>query len=304
MTKPCKISIITASYNKEKFISETITSVLNQTYQFWELLIIDDCSTDNTIQKVESFRDERIKLYKNTKNEGANFCRNIGIDQASGEYIVLLDADDILLPNCLKYRIEKANEYPNANMLIFTMGVFYSKIGDDNRIWKPQVSNYLSNFLSHTLPWSILQPLWDAKFLKSLKGFDTSFIRLQDVEMHTRALLQSNCKVQVFPNILDCYYRIDEERLTTSYCLFLEKWVASSKQYIYKFQEEAEKQNLSKKLIGTVLQCYLSLLYNYKKKIFQKKNLSNWKPIFLINLFLIQFLYLLNYSVEFFAFLI
>lgn len=91
------VSIITPMYNSEAFISETIKSFINQTYKNWELLLIDDDSSDNTIQTIKPFLEEypNIKLIQNRENLGAAISRNKGIEAAKGEYIAFLDADDI-----------------------------------------------------------------------------------------------------------------------------------------------------------------------------------------------------------------
>ena len=89
------VSIIMPAYNSEKFITEAIESVLNQKHTNWELIIINDGSTDNTINKVEQFtRDKRIRLL-NIENSGVSFARNLGIKTSKGKYISFLDSDDI-----------------------------------------------------------------------------------------------------------------------------------------------------------------------------------------------------------------
>lgn len=107
------VSIITPAYNAEKYIEETIKSVLNQTYDNWELIIVDDKSTDNTINIVEKYtNDNRIKLYKNDENSGVAKSRNNGILFASGDYIAFLDADDLWENDKLEKQIDfiKNNE--------------------------------------------------------------------------------------------------------------------------------------------------------------------------------------------------
>ena len=101
------VSVITPSYNSEKYIAETITSVLNQTYENWEMLIVDDASSDNTCAIIEDFikADSRIKLFKQTKNQGAGVARNIAIEKANGNYIAFLDADDLWKPQKLETQI-------------------------------------------------------------------------------------------------------------------------------------------------------------------------------------------------------
>jgi teichuronic acid biosynthesis glycosyltransferase TuaG len=102
-----KISIVTPLYNSEKFIHETIRSVVNQTFQNWELLIVDDCSTDSSVKVVSGFleKDSRIKLFKNERNCGAAVCRNIGLSNASGRFIAFIDSDDTWLPKKLEKQL-------------------------------------------------------------------------------------------------------------------------------------------------------------------------------------------------------
>lgn len=102
------VSIITPSYNCEKYIGETIESILAQTYKDWELLITDDCSTDKTRDVIEfySSKDPRIKLFKLEKNSGAGVARNNSIREAKGKYIAFCDSDDLWLPNKLYRQLE------------------------------------------------------------------------------------------------------------------------------------------------------------------------------------------------------
>lgn len=112
------VSIITACYNSEKFISETIDSVLNQTYPNWEWIIVDDCSTDSSIKIIENYKDDRIKLLKLKKNMGTAIARNYGINQAKGRYISFIDSDDLWLPTALEERIKYLQE--NNESAVYT----------------------------------------------------------------------------------------------------------------------------------------------------------------------------------------
>ncbi|MCR4961649.1 MAG: glycosyltransferase [Lachnospiraceae bacterium] len=98
-----KISIIVPVYNAEKFIKETIRSVLSQSKQEWELLLVDDCSTDSSASIIESFDDDRIRLIKMEDNLGAYAARNRGVKEAEGRYIAFLDADDLWEPEKLEH---------------------------------------------------------------------------------------------------------------------------------------------------------------------------------------------------------
>ena len=88
------VSIIMPSYNAGKYIEASINSVLNQTYKDWELIIIDDCSSDNTLEVIKTFTDSRIRLLQNERNSGAAISRNYGLREAKGKWIAFLDADD------------------------------------------------------------------------------------------------------------------------------------------------------------------------------------------------------------------
>ena len=101
------VSIIMPSYNTDKYIAESIESVLSQTYQNWELIIVDDCSTDNTDTVVQKFiNDSRILYFKNKHNNGAAFSRNYGLKVAKGKWIAFLDSDDLWTPDKLEKQIE------------------------------------------------------------------------------------------------------------------------------------------------------------------------------------------------------
>lgn len=106
MTTNKLVSICIPSYNNEKYISKTITSVLNQTYQDFEIIISDDASTDNTIEIAKSFNDSRIKIFKNTVNSGVTKNWNRSLDLAQGDYIKLVCGDDILYPACLEKQVK------------------------------------------------------------------------------------------------------------------------------------------------------------------------------------------------------
>lgn len=112
MNKRPLVSIVMPAHNAAGFISESISSVQKQTYENWELLVIDDASADNTSQIVEDFiaRDSRIKLHPLPANQGAGFARNIGIKASKGDFISFLDADDLWLPQKLETQLKFMEE--------------------------------------------------------------------------------------------------------------------------------------------------------------------------------------------------
>lgn len=112
MTDAPLVSVITPTFNRSRILKKAIDSILQQTYKNWELIIVDDGSTDDTKSVVESIKDKRIKyLYK--ENAGPCAARNYGIAHAKGEWITYLDSDDILFPNCIEVMIERLHENPD-----------------------------------------------------------------------------------------------------------------------------------------------------------------------------------------------
>lgn len=129
------VSVIMPSWNTGKFIAESIQSVIDQTYKNWELLIVDDCSTDNTDQVVASFNDDRIRYLKNKKNSGAALTRNKAIREARGEWIAFLDSDDLWFPK----KLERQIKFMKKNNLVFSYHE-YVKIDEESK----QLNIYVS----------------------------------------------------------------------------------------------------------------------------------------------------------------
>lgn len=117
MNKP-KVSVITPVYNAEEFLSETIDSVLNQTFESFEYLLVDDCSTDNSAKMIKEYAitDSRIKYIKLAENSGAAVARNTGLENAKGRYIAFIDSDDVWYPEKLDTQLK----FMNTNGEAFT----------------------------------------------------------------------------------------------------------------------------------------------------------------------------------------
>ena len=130
------VSIITPSYNASKFISETINSVLSQTHENWELLIVDDYSSDSSNKIIEKFikKDNRIKLIKLKENSGPAVARNKAIAEAKGRYVAFLDADDLWYPK----KLEKQIDFMSRYNLVFTYSSYdlIDENGNDLGIFK------------------------------------------------------------------------------------------------------------------------------------------------------------------------
>lgn len=128
------VSIITPMYNAERFVEKTIKSVLNQTYSNWEMLIVDDCSTDNSANIVKSYaqRDSRIKYLKSDSNKGVSNARNIALANAKGQYIAFLDSDDMWHES----KLEKQVSFMKKNNHTITFTAYELIDEEDNKLNK------------------------------------------------------------------------------------------------------------------------------------------------------------------------
>jgi glycosyltransferase involved in cell wall biosynthesis len=124
-----KITVIIPSYNHEKFISDAINSVLRQTFQNFEILIIDDGSCDNSVEIIQKFNDPRIKFSVNDRNCGAVYTTNKMIELASGEYIALLNSDDVWEPTKLEKQVQFLEDNKNYGA-VFTQANIIKEDGD------------------------------------------------------------------------------------------------------------------------------------------------------------------------------
>jgi glycosyltransferase involved in cell wall biosynthesis len=192
------VSIITPVFNREKLIGRTIESIISQTFQNWEHVIVDDGSTDDTINIIRQYSniDSRIKLLSRENVEkGANACRNIGIDNAKGKYIIFLDSDDILLPFCLERRVAFAESNPYYDCFIFS-GIRKDLSANTNVGYI--VSSYcyynlgedlLLLFLTFDAPWHTTAPLYVRERLCAGNlYFDLGIQIHQDILFHIKVV--------------------------------------------------------------------------------------------------------------------
>lgn len=155
------ISIITPCYNSEKYISETYDSIKSQNYKNWEWIIVDDCSSDKSVEIIQSFNDERIKLFIQSKNQGAAYARNLALNKAQGRFITFLDSDDLWLPNFLETTINYLIE--NNEELVYSS---YKRV-DENL--KPLLADFIAvdkvdrNRILYNCPIPMLTSVYDSK---------------------------------------------------------------------------------------------------------------------------------------------
>jgi glycosyltransferase involved in cell wall biosynthesis len=162
MIKKPLISVIMPVYNCEKFVAEAVQSILNQSYGFFEFLIIDDCSTDSTLTIIKNFTDERIKIIEKPENFGYTNSLNLGLDIAQGKYVARMDGDDVSLPN----RFEKQVRFLELHTNVVICGTQYQILDSDVIVSKP------SNFEDIKL----------AMLEESAIGHPTAMLRLETLK--------------------------------------------------------------------------------------------------------------------------
>src|SRR5690606_22137147 len=131
-----EISIVTACYNSEKFIQATIQSVLEQTFENWEWIIVDDCSRDNSVELIHQHQDQRITLIALNENVGAAQARNIAVEKARGRFLTFLDSDDVWLPKFLETAVNYLKN--NQEELVYAS---YKRFNED---LKPLLEDFIA----------------------------------------------------------------------------------------------------------------------------------------------------------------
>lgn len=184
MTEQPLVSIIIPTYNRAHLIGETLDSVLAQTYQKWECIVVDDGSTDDTDEVMANYmaKDSRFRYYHRPKDRlpGGNAARNYGFEQSRGEYIQWFDSDDLMLENFLEFKI---SQFQKQIVMVITSG--YETSADLTK--KKQIDlNLKTSLFSQYATWNlhVLSPgiIFKKKFLNNYNGFNENIIRGQETE--------------------------------------------------------------------------------------------------------------------------
>lgn len=197
------VSVIIATYNYGRFISEAIESLINQTYVDWECIIIDDGSTDNTKSVVDDWikKDKRI-TYFSQQNAGPTSARNNGISKAKGEYILFLDADDLLQPNKLKSHIEIFESQKSVDIAYGDARYFYGddntqlffSLKEDNKPWIPKYNGNGAGLVDLILRQNMMvisSPVIRRKVFDIVGNFDPKLLKLEDWELFQRMAISN-----------------------------------------------------------------------------------------------------------------
>ncbi len=215
MNQTPKISLIMSVYNGEDYLSEAIESVLNQTFKEFELIVINDCSTDGTSEILQKFAelDQRVKVHTNEVNLRLPSSLNKALSIAQGKYVARMDADDICLPDRLEKQYQFMEEHPDVSLsscrfMTIKNGVITSG-GCGGKCDKESVKA----LLLVTNP--ILHPgiIAKAEVIQRL-GYDKNFTCTEDMELWTRFVLEGY-SVEILPEYL-MIYRLHDKQITST----------------------------------------------------------------------------------------
>lgn len=213
------ISIIIPLFNRKNLIKETVDSILAQSSNNFECIIIDDHSTDDSLEVVREYtkEDDRF-LVKKRKSilKGASVCRNEGIDLATGDFIMFLDSDDLLDPECVAHRFSLVHQKLNKDFYVFQVALFDHDTYMSEYLWsKIDNDNDLEAFINSN-GWSISNTLFKRGFLQNNHYFDDKAQSWQDVEFHIRALLKTSNYYKFLNSKPDVYIRVSSNTLRVS----------------------------------------------------------------------------------------
>ena len=205
------ISIIIPTYNRLVFLKECIDSIIEQTLQDWEIIVVDDDSEDKTEQMILELAGQNPRITFNKRQglpKGANTCRNIGIERATGDYIIFLDSDDLLKPFALQQRMQTIDKFPDYDYWIFQTIRFKDKPENEQKCWNKETEEEnLARFLNLDSVWHTTGPIWKASKLKENLRFDEKLTCWQDVDFHLQAL-EKKLKYKCFFDLpADVLYR-------------------------------------------------------------------------------------------------
>jgi len=202
-----KVSVVIPAYNAEKFIAETIQSVLNQAFQDFEVFVVNDGSKDKTPEIVQEFcsKDKRVQLI-NKENSGVSDTRNLGMSMAKGEYIALLDADDLWLPSYLEKKVHFLDNHKDISYV----GSYIVHVDESGSVIKKELISWSEDLLNAILEWrGVSTPvtlLFKKECLRKGIKFEKSLTTLAD--KHFLAQLAFHFKGQLIPEPLWKYRNV------------------------------------------------------------------------------------------------
>lgn len=190
-----KITVIIPTFNRQDYITETLNSLLEQTYKDWECIVVDDGSIDETEAEVKKYieSDPRFYFYKRptTMLKGANSCRNFGFLKSKGEFIKFLDSDDLLTPDCLEKQVAILKSNQNIKVCFSYGRYFNDSTKKLEEFWSrnKDYPDYLLGHITNQIRWAVSDPLWRKSFFTEVP-FKEGLMNSQEWLMHGESLLK------------------------------------------------------------------------------------------------------------------
>ena len=221
-----EVSIIIPVYNRAQYISKTLDSIIDQTFKNWECIVVDDGSTDHTLEVVKFYenKDNRIKLYQRPEQlkKGANACRNFGFSKSEGQYIQWFDSDDLMFKDLLKAKTHYLNTNKLSQFCLCQM-IFFEEINGQFKQLQTTNIKYkdlLLDYVSGKITIGTQTVFWRKSFLENKQLFDQDLTQSQDLEFNSR-MFQNNPKGGFIDQPL-IWYRQAEDSISSNYLNVIE----------------------------------------------------------------------------------
>lgn len=266
------ISVLMTCYNREEFISDSIQSVLDSSYSNFELIIVDDCSTDNSYNIANDFalKDNRIKVYKNFKNLGDYRNRNNAVRFSNFEYFTFVDSDDLIFEHTLETMAIAINQFPNIGVYIMTRN-------QDKINYRPYLLNSKEAFKTHFFVDGFLEtgPLgtvYNKSLFQQLNGFSDRRMT-SDIDYFLRVTL--NGPIVRLPSGLGYWRSHENQESNHGFEYYLLDMVL-----IYKNVFKSEKFPLKKYKLYLLSRLYLTKFKHVLFFVYKTKKLENLKYLY------------------------
>lgn len=271
------ISIVIPTFNRPRLLKETLESVRIQTYPEWECLIVDDGSDDQTAEVAMSFvkTDKRFQFIGRSRPpKGASTCRNIGLAQSKGEYVVFLDSGDLLSPDCLSGRLQTIRENMDCDFWVSCTAEFRTHAGDgDVLINVPTREDPILRFLKMDVMWLATGPIWKKSTMEELQGWDERLLSWQDWELSLRALILGK-SFRYFP-VTDNFWRMMDGAISNA--SLAPEHLESHVYALNKIRDLLKKENILSKFIHPMNVLYFWIAMEWSRIKRFRESMHTWK---------------------------
>lgn len=266
------VSIVMPFFNRSKLVCGTISYIVGQTYSAWELIIVDDGSEETEYSKIkaESVKDPRIRMERRTdlRTKGAQSCRNIGLELATGKYIIFFDSDDFIPDYCLEQRVSYMEQHPDLDFAVFP----YAEFSEDPNL--PETigglryyKDDLKEFVARRLPFMVWSNIYKIESLRNNNiHWDTNLKSLQDAFFNVSVLCAGLKYDYAEKCMIDYYNRIGNKGASISKGIYSPAHFDSHIYYLESVRNAvANKEGMKKPLRDGFLYIYSLMMYNYSK---------------------------------------